>query len=128
IARALAGPGGGGSDGLTGGAASARSPPYARGLCRARNGWPHTPVADAWPVGATAKWPIRSSFRLHAGGVDDLRPLGDLVGQELAGFRRGAADGLDPELGEALLDVRLGQRLRRLFGEALDDRRGRAGR
>src|SRR6188508_1088994 len=57
------------------------------------------------------------SFGLDLGDGDDLRPLGDLVVEELGGLRRRAADGLDSELVEARADVRGADHFRGLGGE-----------
>ena len=48
---------------------------------------------------------VRSLLRLHAGRGDHLRPLRDLVVEELRGFLRRVADRLDADRLEAPLDV-----------------------
>src|SRR4051812_47975739 len=68
-----------------------------------------------------------SLFCLHAGGVDDLGPFRDLVLQELAGVLGRVADRLDADLVEALLDLRLVDRLARLGREPVHDLARRAG-
>jgi hypothetical protein len=50
-------------------------------------------------------------LRLHAGGGNHLRPLGDLGIEKLLRLRRVVADGDDADVVEAGLDLRLVDRL-----------------
>src|SRR5688572_65077 len=68
-----------------------------------------------------------SLLGFHPGGGDHLGPLGDLAFEELRRLLGRAADRLDAYLVEAVLDLRLVDRLLRLGREPVDDVARRAG-